>query len=252
MAQFSLTDRIALVTGGSRGIGRATALGLAKAGAHLAICSRKLPDLEEVASEITAQGRQVLPLSINVRNRDELGNLVQKTMEKFGRIDILVNNAGTNPHFGPIIDMEERAWDVTMNTNVKACFLLSQSVGKIMISQKGGSIINVSSTGGLRASDVLGVYSISKAALLMLTRVLAVQLGKYGIRVNAIAPGLVRTEFSRGLWEDEARLENTVKRTPLGRIASPEEMAGAVVFLASDAASYVTGHVMVLDGGGLA
>jgi NAD(P)-dependent dehydrogenase (short-subunit alcohol dehydrogenase family) len=252
MSQFSLTDRIALVTGGSRGIGRAIALGLAKAGVHLVICSRKLPDLEEVASEIAAQGRQVLPLSVNVRNKDELADLVQKTMDRFGRIDILVNNAGTNPYFGPIIDMEERAWDVTMNTNVKACFLLSQLVGKIMMEQKGGSIINVSSTGGLKASETLGVYSISKAALIMLTKVLAVQLGKYGIRVNAIAPGLVRTEFSRELWADEARLENTMKRSPLGRIAAPEEMAGAVVFLASDAASYVTGHVMVLDGGGSA
>jgi NAD(P)-dependent dehydrogenase (short-subunit alcohol dehydrogenase family) len=252
MSQFSLTDRIALVTGGSRGIGRAIALGLAKAGAHLVICSRKLPDLEEVASEIAAQGRQVLLLSVNVRNKDELADLVQKTMDRFGRIDILVNNAGTNPYFGPIIDMEERAWDVTMNTNVKACFLLSQLVGKIMMEQKGGSIINVSSTGGLKASETLGVYSISKAALIMLTKVLAVQLGKYGIRVNAIAPGLVRTEFSRELWADEARLENTMKRSPLGRIAAPEEMAGAVVFLASDAASYVTGHVMVLDGGGSA
>lgn len=252
MSQFSLANKVAVVTGSSRGIGRAIALALADAGADLAICSRKLAELEEVSSEITAKGRQALALSVNVRSKGDLDNLVHKTMEKFGRIDILVNNAGTNPYFGPIIDMEEWAWDTTLNTNVKACFLLSQSVGKIMVAQKGGNIINVSSTGGLRASDVLGAYSISKAALLMLTRVLAVQLGKYGIRVNAIAPGLVRTEFSRGLWEDKSRLENTLERTPLRRIASAEEMGGAVVFLASDAASYISGHTIILDGGGSA
>lgn len=252
MSQFSLANKVAVVTGSSRGIGRAIALALADAGADLAICSRKLTELEEVSSEITSKGRQALALSVNVRSKDDLDSLVHKTMDKFGRIDILVNNAGTNPYFGPIIDMEEWAWDVTINTNVKACFLLSKAVSKIMIEQKGGNIINVSSTGGLRASDVLGAYSISKAALLMLTRVLAVQLGKYGIRVNAIAPGLVRTEFSRGLWEDKSRLENTLERTPLRRIASAEEMGGAVVFLASDAASYISGHTIILDGGGSA
>ena len=252
MSQFSLADKVAIVTGASRGIGRAIALALADSGADLAICSRKLPPREEVANEITAKGRQALAMSANIRSKDDLENLVDKTMDKYGRIDILVNNAGTNPYFGPIIDMEEWAWDTVMNTNLKACFLLSQMVGKRMIEQKSGNIINVSSTGGLRASDVLGAYSVSKAALLMLTRVLAVQLGKYGIRVNAIAPGLVRTEFSRGLWEDESRLENTIERNPLGRIATSDEMAGAVIFLASDAASYISGHTIVLDGGGSA
>ena len=252
MYQISLDGKVALITGASRGIGRAVALALADAGADLAICSRQLPSLEEVANEITAKGRQVLALSANVRHKDDLVSLVQKTMEKFGRIDILVNNAGTNPTMGPIIDLEEWSWDSVMNTNLKACFLLAQLAGKIMVEQKSGNIINVASTAAFRASTTLGAYSISKAALVMLTRVLAAELRRYNIRVNCIAPGLVRTEFSRALWENRPAREGTAEGASLDRLAEAEEMAGAVVFLVSDAASYINGHTMILDNGGSA
>ena len=248
MYQLSLDGKVALVTGGSRGIGRAIALALADAGADLAICGRNLPPLEEVAKEITAKGRQALTISTNVRHKDDLVSLVQKTMEKFGKIDILVNNAGTNPTMGSILDLEEWSWDSVMNTNLKAPFLLSQMVGKIMKEQKSGNIINVSSTSGLRASVVLGAYSVSKAAIIMLTSVLAADLRRYGVRVNCISPGLVRTEFSRALYEGRER-EGAPQRPAWERLAEAEEMAGIVVFLCSDAASYINGHNIVLDNG---
>ncbi|MBI3954219.1 MAG: SDR family oxidoreductase [Chloroflexi bacterium] len=249
IADFSLTGRVAIVTGGSRGIGRSIALALAEAGADVAVAARKRPDLDQVVKEIEARGRQALPVECNVREREHLENLVKATTDRFGRLDIVVNNAGTNPTFGPIVDMEERAWDVVMNTNLKAAFLLSQAAARTMKERGGGSIINVASTGGLRASKGLGAYSVSKAGLIMLTRVLAAELGQYKIRVNAIAPAIIRTRFSEHLWKTPEIYEPAVKGTPLGRIGEPDETAGAVVFLASDAASYISGVVIPQDGG---
>ncbi len=252
IADFSLAGRVAIVTGGSRGIGRSIALGLAEAGADVAIAARKPEALAETADAVRALGRRALAVPTNVRRMEELRNLVDTTREALGRIDVLVNNAGTNPVFGPVQEMDERAWDMIMNTNVKSMFYLSVMAREAMLLHgDGGSIVNVSSIGGLQASDVIGGYSISKAAVIMLTQVLAKQWGQDGIRVNCIAPGLIRTEFSRALWENERISRDAVESAALHRIGEPDEMAGAVVHLASPAASFTTGQTLVIDGGRL-
>ena len=245
---FSLSGKVALVTGGSRGIGRAIAIGLAKFGADVAVTSRKLPDLEEVAAEIRELGRRSMAVATHVGRMDEINSLVPKVKEELGRIDILVNNAGTNPTMDQALDIEERAWDSIMNLNLKGLFFLSQAVARLMKEQGGGKIINVASVAGL-TPDILPVYSISKAGVIMATKVMAQQWAQYGIRVNAIAPGLTRTRFSQALWDNPDILQGAMMLTPLRRVGEPDEMVGATVFLASDASSYVTGHVLVIDGG---
>jgi len=246
---FDLSGKVAIVTGGSRGIGRAIALGLASHGADVVVASRKQEDLDVVAGEIRALGRKAVATATHMRSREDIDRLVQATLAEFGKIDILINNAGTNPYFGPFMDMEERTWDQIMTVNLKGYFLLAQAVAKGMTERKSGNIINVASTGGRRASPGLGAYSISKAGVIMLTQVLAQELGTHGIRVNAIAPGIIQTRFAEALWSNEAILKRSVEQTPLGRIGQSEEMAGACVWLASDASSYVTGQTIVLDGG---
>ena len=182
-----------------------------------------------------------------------LQNLIDETKRQLGRVDILVNNAGTNPVFGPTVNIDERAWDAVMNTNLKAVFFLSKMAREAMLEHgEGGSIINISSTGGLRASGGLGVYSVSKAGVVMLTRVLAKEWGADGIRVNCIAPGLIRTEFSRALWDPQMGARAGNEGAPLGRIAEPDELAGAAVYLASAASSFTTGETITVDGGALA
>jgi NAD(P)-dependent dehydrogenase (short-subunit alcohol dehydrogenase family) len=245
---FSLSGKVALVTGGSRGIGKAIAVGLAKFGADVAVTSRKLPDLEEVAAEIKGLGRRSMAVATHVGRMDEIKNLVPKVKDELGRIDILVNNAGTNPTMDPAINIEERAWDSIMNLNLKGLFFLSQAVARLMQEQGGGKIINVASVAGI-TPDILPVYSISKAGVIMATKVMAQQWAQHNIRVNAIAPGLVKTRFSEALWSNPDIAQAVMTRTPLQRIAEPDEMVGAVIFLASDASSYVTGHVLVVDGG---
>jgi len=247
--RFSISGKVALVTGASRGIGRAIALGLAEAGADVALTSRKLPDLEAVAQEISQMGRKALPVSANVRHLPEIDNLVKRTVDEFGHIDILVNNAGTNPVFGSVFDFDERAWDVTLGLNLRGYFFLSQAVGKLMRDEAGGNIINIASEDGIRPGIGAGIYSISKAGVIMLTEVLAQEWGQYNVRVNAIAPGLVRTRFSEALWSNPAIRERTEDSTALGRLAEPEEIVGAALFLASEASSYMTGQTIVLDGG---
>ena len=252
IADFSLAGKVAIVTGGSRGIGRSIALGLAEAGADVAIAARKPEALEEVALAVRALGRRALAVPTNVRRMEELRNLVDTTRKELGRIDVLVNNAGTNPTFGPAQEIDERAWDMIMNTNVKSIFYLSIMAREAMLLHgEGGSIVNVSSIGGFQASDVIGGYSISKAAVNMLTQVLAKQWGRDGIRVNGIAPGLIRTEFSRALWENERIAKSAVVEAALGRIGEPDEMVGAVLYFASPSASFTTGQTLVIDGGRL-
>lgn len=248
---FDLTGRVALITGGSRGIGRAIALGMAEAGADVVVSSRKLQDLEEVAKEIQRLGRKALPVAAHVGKMEDIKNLVDRTLGEFGRIDILVNNAATNPVFCPILDLEERAWDKIMEVNLKGMFFLSQEVCRRYMKDKGGNIINITSVDGISPDPGLGAYSVSKAGVIMLTKVLAAEWAPYGIRVNAIAPGLIKTKFSQALWDNPAILDEVLSHTPLRRLGAPEDIVGAALFLASDASSFVTGETIVVDGGAL-
>lgn len=245
---FSLKNKVALITGGSRGIGKAVALEFARAGADVAIASRKLPELEKVAEEIKGLGRKSLAIATHAGRLDEINNLVSHVKAEFNRIDILVNNAATNPVMTQALDVEERAWDSIMNLNLKGLFFLSQAVAKVMKERDGGAIINISSVEGI-TPGILPVYSISKAGVIMATKVMAQEWAKYNIRVNTIAPGLTKTRFSEALWDSPEILEVAMSRTPMRRIAEPEEMVGAIVYLASEAASYVTGQTLAIDGG---
>ncbi len=249
IVNHSLEGKVALIAGASRGIGRACALAFAEAGADVVVSSRKLPDLEKVADEIKSRGRKGLAVASHIAKPEESQNLVEKVKSEFGRIDILMNNAGTNPYFGDIIDAEEWAWDITMNVNLKGQFLLSQLVAKVMREKGGGSIINTASISGFNPGKNEGIYSITKAALIMMTRVMAKEWGQYNIRVNALAPGLIKTRLSEALWKEPALSEAAVQRIPLGRLGEPEDLAGAALYLASDAGRFTTGETIVVDGG---
>lgn len=246
---LSLEGKIALITGASRGIGKAIALAFADAGADVAIASRKLEDLEKVAGEIEAKGRKALCVPTHTRKIDDLKNLVEKAMEVYDRIDILVNNAAANPGMGPIVDTDEKVYDHIMETNLKGYFMLSKLVGKIMRDQKEGVIINISSAGGLSPAEGLGPYCISKAAINMLTKAMALEMGPYNVRVNAIAPRIVKTKFSEALWTNEELMKREYQFTPLKCVATPEEIAQTALYLASSATNYMTGHVLVMNGG---
>ncbi len=250
MPNFDLGGRVAIVTGASRGLGEAISEGLAEQGAKVVLSSRKQPDLDEVAARINARfPGSALAVAAHAGREDDLRGLVERTMERFGRIDILVNNAGTNPYFGPIIDAELSVWDKTFEVNLRGYFILTKLVVEAWMERSGGSIVNIASTGGLRPSPGLGVYGITKAGVIMLTKSLAKELGGR-VRVNCVAPGLFKTRFAEALWSNEAILNHSLSENPMGRIGDPEEIAGAVAFLVSDAASYVNGEVVVIDGGG--
>ena len=248
--EISLEGKVALVTGGSRGIGRAIALTFADAGADVVVSSRKLPDLEVVAGEIKAKGRKALAVASHVAKMEDSESLIKQVKSEFGRLDILVNNAGTNPYNGPLIDAEEWAWDVTMNVNLKGPFFLSLMAAKIMQEQGGGNIINISSGAGISPS-ALHIYSISKAALIMMTRVMSMQFAESNIRVNAIAPGVIKTRLSEVLWKGPDGSERSRQGGPLRRLGEPEDIAGVALFLASDASSYITGDTIPVSGAGV-
>lgn len=250
LSMFSCEGKVALITGGSRGIGRACALALADAGANVVVSSRKIADLEPVADEIKAKGVKGMAIAAHNAKMEDSRTLIERVVKEFGRIDILMNNAGTNPYYGPLMNQDEKTYDVTMNVNLKGLFFLSQMAAKIMKEQGGGSIINTSSIGGLRAGD-LGAYCVTKAAVIMLTQVMAKEWGQFNIRVNTIAPGIIKTRLSEALWKDPAVNEKAISQIALMRLGEPEEIAGAVVFLASAAGSYITGETLVIDGGRL-
>jgi NAD(P)-dependent dehydrogenase (short-subunit alcohol dehydrogenase family) len=246
---FDLTGRTAIVTGSSRGIGRAIAEGLARAGAKVVVSSRKVPACEEVVGAIAKEGGTAMSMACNVGHKDQLEALVRHTRERFGPIDILVCNAAVNPYYGPLAEIPDEAYDRTMNSNVRSNLWLCQMVHGDMAAKRDGSIVIISSIAGVKGSAKLGAYAISKAADFQLARSLAVEWGPHNIRINCIAPGLVKTDFARALWENPELLKNTLRTTPLGRIGEPEDIAGLAVFLASPAASFITGQTIIADGG---
>src|SRR5438132_9823960 len=250
MPDFDLTDRVAIGTGGSRGIGEATAGALAAQGAKVVLSSRRLGGLEAAAARINGRhAGAVTPMVAHVGRAEDSQRLVSRVMERFGRIDILVNNAGTNPHFGPVLDVELSAWDKTFEVNLRGALVLTKLVVDAWMWAHGGAIVNVASIAGLRPEFGLGPYGVTKAGLIMLTRQLATELGPHGIRVNAVAPSIVKTELASALWGNEEISRRVLERNPLGRFATADEVASAIVFLVSDAASYVNGEVLPIDGG---
>jgi len=246
---FDLNGKVALVTGATRGIGRSIAEELARAGARIALCSRKAEACEEVRKEFENKGFDVLARPCNVSRRAELQALVDETLARWRRIDIVVANAAVNPYFGPLTGIADEAFDKILATNVKSVLWLAGMTLASMAQRGGGSFIVVGSIGGLLANTVIGAYGISKAADHQLVRNLAAEWGPQNIRVNAIAPGLVRTEFARALWEDEKRRYERIQATPLRRLGEPRDIGGIAVFLASDAAAFITGQCIIADGG---
>ena len=246
---FDLNGKVALVTGATRGIGKSIAEELARAGARIALCSRKAEACEEVRKGFESKGFEVLARSCNVARREELQALVDETLAKWGGIDIVVANAAVNPYYGPLTGIPDEAFDKILATNVKSVLWLAGMTLPGMAERGGGSFIVVGWIGGLIANTVIGAYGISKAADHHLVRNLAAEWGPKGIRVNAIAPGLVKTEFARALWEDEKRRNERIQATPLRRLGEPSDIGGIAVFLASDAAAFITGQCIVADGG---
>jgi NAD(P)-dependent dehydrogenase (short-subunit alcohol dehydrogenase family) len=239
-----------LVTGASRGIGSAIAEALAEQGAQVVLSSRKQADLDQEAATINQRyPEQATAIAAHAGKPDELEKLVGEVMKRFSRIDILINNAGTNPYFGPIIGAELSAWDKTFEVNLRGMFILTKLVYEASMESRGGAIVNVASLGGLRPALGLGVYNVTKAGVIMFTRQLATELGGK-VRVNAVAPSVIKTRFAEALWGNEAIMDRILATNPMGRIGTPDEVAAAVVFLASDAASYINGEVIVIDGGG--
>ena len=248
---LDLTDRVAVVTGGSRGIGEAIALALSEFGAKVVLSSRKIEGLNAVKEKIEAQGGQAHCIPAHMGDLDSLQAVVDGTLEAFGTIDILINNAATNPIFGPVTEAEEAAWDKIMDVNLKGIFFLTKSAGKVMLEKGKGAIVNISTEAAVRPALLLSVYSISKAGVDMATKTFAQEWGSQGIRVNGIAPGLVQTKFSQALWANKGILQQALSRVPLGRMAQPTEIAGLAVFLVSDAASFITGQTVLVDGGSM-
>lgn len=247
--KFNLDGKVAIVTGASKGIGEAMARGLAEAGASVVVSSRKQEAVAEVMQSFRDAGLEAIAVACHMGHVEEIENLVEKTLETYGGIDIIVNNAATSPVYGPTLNTELRAFDKIIEINLRGPFFLCKLVYPSMKERGGGTIINVSSTAGIEPDDGLGIYSMSKAALINLTKSLARDLGKDGIRVHAVCPGLIKTRFSEALWQNEAILSRVTEATPLRRIGMPEDLAAIAVFLASAASAYITGNVHIVDGG---
>ena len=251
-AMFDLTDKVALVSGASRGIGAATAQILSEYGAHVILTSRKAENLKEVEAVIIKSGNQASSMVCHNGDLVQIEALFQNIQKTHGRLDILVNNAATNPFYGSVLAADEQAWDKTLNVNLKGPFFMSQHAAKLMRENGGGSIVNVSSINGRIPMHNQSIYSITKAGLISMTQAFAKELGLENIRVNALLPGLTDTKFASALTQNEELMKNVLQQIPLGRIAQPSEMSGMMLFLVSDAASYVTGSTFTVDGGVLA
>jgi NAD(P)-dependent dehydrogenase (short-subunit alcohol dehydrogenase family) len=251
MSLFSLAGKVAIITGSSRGIGKAIAERFAEHGAQVVISSRKADACDAVATSINAvRGKEAATaIPANISHKEDLKHLVDETNRRLGRIDVLVCNAASNPYYGPLAKIEDDQFRKILENNVIANHWLINFAAPQMIERKAGSIIIVSSIGGLRGSPIIGAYNISKAADFQLARNLAVEYGKHNVRVNCIAPGLIKTDFARALWENPDTLKRATSTAPLGRIGEPDEIAGAAVFLASQASSFMTGQAVVVDGG---
>lgn len=251
MSLFSLTGKVALITGSSRGIGRAIAERMAEQGARVVISSRKQDACDAAAAEINQRygAGRAIAIAANISSKEGLTELVQRTQQEWGSIDILVCNAASNPYYGPMAGISDEQFRKIFDNNVLSNHWLISLVSPDMVKRKAGAIIIVSSIGGLHGSSIIGAYNVSKAADFQLARNMAVELGPHNVRVNCIAPGLIQTDFARALWDNPDTLAQATSTTPLGRIGQPDEIAGAAVFLASDAGSFMTGQAMVIDGG---
>jgi NAD(P)-dependent dehydrogenase (short-subunit alcohol dehydrogenase family) len=251
-ANFDLTGKVALITGGSRGIGLAIAEAYAAAGAMVAVASRKQEAVDEAAAALHRGGGDVLAVAAHTGDAADVTALVERVVAHFGGIDILVNNAATNPHFGPFLSAEDSHWDKILDVNVKGYFRVAKACVPVMRARGGGKIINVASVAGLEPQPMMGVYCVSKAAVLMMTEVLAAEVAADNIQVNAIAPGFVKTKFSQVLWSTPHIHDQLIRAVPQRRMAEPAEIAGIAVYLASAASSFTTGATFVVDGGQLA
>jgi len=250
MSDFELTGKVALVTGSSRGIGESMAREFAKRGALVVVSSRKQDACDAVAESIRAEGGKAAAMACHAGKLDQIEALMAKIKEECGGLDVLVNNAATNPYFGPAVQAEESAYDKTFEVNCKGFFFMAQHAARLMIEAgKGGSIVNVASIEGITPSPMMGIYSMTKASVIMLTKVLAKELGSSNIRCNCICPGLTETKFASVLIDTPEIYEQYVSRAPMGRHAQPDEITGAAVYFASDASSYTTGTVLPIDGG---
>ena len=250
--RFSLIGRVALIGGGSRGIGRAIALAFAEAGADVAVVGRTLDALDSTVQDIRTMGTQALGLAADIGLAEDRERVVGETIERFGRVDVLVNNAAAQPSLGPLMEVPEEVWDRLMEVNVKAYMVLTRLAVADMLQRGWGRIINVTSSTGLKARPGMGEYAVTKAAEIMLTRSFAVELGQAGITVNAIAPILTKTDFSERQWTDPNETERVVSMQAIKRLGRPEDVVGAALLLASDAGSFITGTTIVVDGGALA
>lgn len=247
--QYDLTGSVAVVTGASRGIGRSIAETLADAGAQVVLASRKQEALDEVAQTIRSNGGIAVAIAAHNGDKAALKALVNETIERFGKLDILVNNAATNPHFGTILEADDSYWRKTIDVNLMGNVWLTQAAVGHMRAGGGGKIINIASIVGLNPGRYQGIYSITKAGIVSLTKTLAVELGADNIQVNAVAPGLIKTKFARAIWENDALLDGVIAQTPAGRIGQAADIAGMALYLASPASNFTTGGVFVVDGG---
>lgn len=246
---FQLDGKVALVTGASKGIGEAMARGLAEFGAKVVVSSRKQEAVDAVAEIFNSDGLEATGIAANMSSIEDIHGLVDKTVETYGGLDIIINNAAVNPVFGPIQNTDEHAFDKIIDVNLKGPFELCKKAYPVLKRRGGGSIIHISSIGGLRPEAGIGIYSVSKAAIINLTQAMAQDWGGDNIRVNAICPGLIKTKFSEALWNNDEILDRFLKHIPLGRAGNPDDIAGLAVFLASDAAAYCNGGAYLVDGG---